>query len=87
MAKVKVTITLDRSKVAAAQALTGVTSTSEVIDVALERLVHTERLKADIEAYRRAPATTEEVELTTLASWEDLADETDWAALYGGDVS
>ena len=39
MAKEKATITLDRAKAAAARALLGVESTSEVIDMALDQLI------------------------------------------------
>ena len=57
MAKQKVTITLDRSKADRARSLLGVSSTSEVIDLALDRVINAERLRRDIDAYRRVPAT------------------------------
>jgi hypothetical protein len=60
MAKEKVTITLDRAKAEAARGLVGAASTSEVIDIALERLLRAERLRRDVEAYRRFPQTVEE---------------------------
>jgi len=82
MAKEKVTITLDRAKAEDARSLLGAVSTSEVIDVALERLIRAERLRRDIAAYRRTPPTDEEVELALLAATAGLADETDWEALY-----
>lgn len=85
MAKEKVTITLDRAKADAARNLVGAQSTSETIDIALDRLVRVERLDRDIEAYRRTPPTTEERALAA-RSWAapppPLGDETDWAALY-----
>jgi len=87
MAKDKVTITLDRAKAAAARALVGVDSTSEVIDLALDRLVRAERLRADITAYRRVPPTQAEVDLASLADTTGLADGTDWEALYTDEPS
>jgi len=77
-----VTITLDRSKAEDARSLLGGGSTSEVIDLALDRLIRAERLRRDIAAYRRVPATDEEVELALLAATTGLDDETDWEALY-----
>lgn len=82
MAKEKATITLDRAKAAAAQALMGANSTSEVIDIALDQLIRTERIRTDIAAYRRVPPTGDEVELATLGDMSGLDDDTDWEALY-----
>jgi hypothetical protein len=82
MAKDKVTITLDRAKAELARGLVGAASTSEVIDVALERLIVAERLRRDIVAYRRVPQTSEEDALAAHAAAEGLADDVDWAALY-----
>jgi hypothetical protein len=82
MPKEKVTITLDRAKAEDARALLGAVSTSEAIDLALERLIRAERLRRDIAAYRRSPPTDDDVELALLAATADLADETDWEALY-----
>ena len=87
MAKDKVTITLDRAKAAVARELVGVDSTSEVIDLALDRLVRAERLRADIAAYRRMPPTQSEVDLALLADTSGLADDTDWEALYADEPS
>jgi hypothetical protein len=81
MAREKVTITLDRSKAESARALVGAASTSEVIDVALERLIRTERLRRDVAAYRRLPPTGAEAELALLDA-ADLDDTTDWELLY-----
>jgi hypothetical protein len=85
MAKVKVTITLDRAKAAEAQAITGARSTSEVIDRALAQLIRAERLRSDVAAYRRQPPTQEEVDLALISDTSGLADDTDWAALYADD--
>jgi Arc/MetJ family transcription regulator len=86
MAKEKVTITLDRRVAEEAQALTGAHSTSETIDIALNRLVRAERLRRDILAYQQTPPTAEERALAGLADFAALAeDDTDWAAVYGLD--
>jgi hypothetical protein len=71
MAKEKVTITLDRSKANRARALLAARSTSEVIDLALDRLIDAEQLRRDPEAA-----------IAFLADTRALADDTDWEALY-----
>jgi hypothetical protein len=81
MARQKVTITLDRSKAESARSLVGATSTSEVVDIALDRLIRLERLRRDVMAYGRVPPTTSDVELALLAGNVAL-DETDWESLY-----
>ncbi len=82
MAKAKVTITLDRKKADQARALVAARSTSEVIDLALERLIDSERLRQDIAAYRRIPPSGSEKRIGQLAATNGMADETDWEALY-----
>jgi hypothetical protein len=87
MAKEKATITLDRAKAAAARALLGVESTSQVIDMALDQLIRAERIRADIAAYQRVPPTQDEIALASLDDTGSIADDTDWAALYTDDLS
>src|SRR5260370_418000 len=82
MAKDKVTITLDRRKANDARSLVGASSTAEVIDIALERLIRAERKIRDVAAYRRPPATKQEDDLALLSDAGGLADETDWETLY-----
>lgn len=83
MAKRKTTITVESHKVDEARRLTGAASTSATIDVALDRLIRTERLRRDVAAYAATPPTDEEVALAAVEpSWDALADDTDWAALY-----
>jgi hypothetical protein len=82
MAKVKVTITLDRSKANDARALVGASSTSEVIDIALERLIRAARKSKDLAAYRRLPPTKQENDLAFIGDAGGVADETDWESLY-----
>jgi len=86
MARDKVTITLDRSKAHVASELVAATSTSEVIDLALDRLIRSERLRRDVAAYRQVPPTEAEMQLADLAQ-SDLDDDTDWEALYPDDGS
>jgi hypothetical protein len=86
MAKEKTTITIERRKVDEARRLTGSSSTSAIIDLALDRLIWSERLRQDIAAYTGSPPTAEEVALAAIdPSWSDLTDDTDWEALYADD--
>lgn len=85
MAKEKVTISLDRRKADKARALVAARSTSEVIDLALERLIDSERLRRDIAAYRRVPPNDSEGRIAEFAETSGLADETDWEGLYRED--
>jgi hypothetical protein len=85
MAKDKVTITLDRTKASQARSLVGAGSTSEVIDLALDRLIRAEQLRADIAAYQRVPPTEAEAQLAAVGDLSALDDDTDWEALYGDD--
>jgi hypothetical protein len=83
MAKEKVTITLDRAKADAARHLVGAASTSQVVEIALERLLRTERLRQDVRAYRRLPQTAEERGLAEQGDSVGLQDDDiDWEALY-----
>jgi hypothetical protein len=82
MAKQKVTITLDRAKAESARSLVHAGSTSEVVDLALDHLIRTERLRHDVAAYRRVPPTSDELELAEFAEAPRLDDDTDWEALY-----
>ncbi len=86
MAKQKVTITLDRVKAQEARLLVGSASTSEVIDVALGRLIRAERLRRDIDAYRRLPPTDTDLLVALQADTSGMADDTDWEALYGDEA-
>ena len=80
--KQKVTITLDRAKADEARLLVGSANTSEVIDVALGRLIRAERLRRDIDAYRRLPPNDTDLLVALQADTSGLADDTDWEALY-----
>lgn len=86
MAKQKVTITLDRAKADEARLLVGSANTSDVIDVALGRLIRAERLRRDIDAYRRLPPTDTDLLVALQADTSGLADDSDWEALYDDQV-
>ncbi|MGI9120549.1 MAG: hypothetical protein ACR2G7_10605 [Acidimicrobiales bacterium] len=84
MAKEKATITLDRTKVEAARTLIGGRSVSEVIDVALGRLIRNEQLRRDVEAYSCQPPTGDEIALADLPVSLDLDDDdVDYETHYG----
>ena len=54
--------------------------------MALDQLIRGERLRRDIAAYTGSPPTDDEVALAAVTPpWSDIADDTDWDALYGGD--
>lgn len=82
MAKEKVTITLDRRQVDEVVRLTGATSTSSAIELALRHLIKVERLASDLRAYELHPSTPFEKSWGELSQdWSDLADDTDWDAV------
>jgi hypothetical protein len=83
MARTKTTLTVDRHKLDQARQLTGAPSASAAVDVALTELIRTERLRRDVAAYTARPPTDDEIALTRApVTWSDLADDTDWDALY-----
>lgn len=83
MAKEKATITLHREKVDEARSLVRASSTSEVIDIALDRLIRIERLRRDVSAYRNIPVGDDELAIAAFGDDIGLADDTDWAAICG----
>jgi hypothetical protein len=83
MARRKVTITVEQEMVDEARRLSGIQSVSGVIDEALDRLIRAEGRRRDVAAYTRNPGEGDEAALAAVApSWDDLADNTDWEALY-----
>jgi len=83
MAKRKATITVDGEKLAEARRLTRGSSNSGTIDIALDRLIHQERLRHDLAAYAKHPPSDEDAALAqSSVDWRELADDTDWTALY-----
>lgn len=84
MARSKATITLDREKAERARELAGADSISDVVDLALERLVAEIRLRRDIAAYRNEPLSEAERALGNVPVAFDLDDDdVDYEALYG----
>jgi hypothetical protein len=84
MAKEKVTVTIDRAKVATARRLIDGSSTSQVLDVALSRLIATEQTRRDVEAYLARPFTGDELTVADLPVEFDLDDDAvDYDDLYG----
>ncbi len=84
MARNKATIMLDRDKAERARGLTGAASISDVVDVALERLIRAADLRRDIAAYRAAPLTDDDRAVGDLPVAFDLDDEdVDYDAVYG----
>ncbi len=83
MAREKVTIMAEREKIARVRELTGTQSASDAIDVALNALLRNERIRNDVAAYVAHPPTAEEIAIAHhRPNWSDLADDTDWEALY-----
>ncbi len=79
-------MTVDQRKVDEALRLVGATTTSAVIDISLDKLIRTERLRADVLAYTSQPPTDAEIALAATApSWSDLADDTDWDSVFPAD--
>lgn len=85
--RTKATLTLDREKVARAGALISRTSMSDVVDVALDRLIRSEELRRDVAAYARQGPAQDEIGLGELPVRLDLADDdVDYEALYGAEA-
>ncbi|MGI8807301.1 MAG: hypothetical protein ACR2KK_05585 [Acidimicrobiales bacterium] len=84
MAKTKASVSLDPVKVAQARELLGGPTLSEVIDIALARLILGELERQHVAGYVRQPPERDE------DAWADverdpsgIADDVDWADLYG----
>ncbi len=84
MAREKATVTLDREKVRSAMTLSGQRTMSDVIDLALDRLIHGEQLRHDVAAYLGRPPTDDEMAVVDLPVRLELGDlDIDYEALYG----
>lgn len=84
MAKAKVSVTLDAAKVAQARALLGASTVSELISVALDRLIADELDRAHAAGYLRRPPTEDEQAWAEVRrDPSEVADDVDWARLYG----
>jgi Arc/MetJ family transcription regulator len=82
--RLKTTVSIDRDTLSSASQLLGLTSTSEVVDIALDRLVRSERLLRDLRGYLATPPTEEALLLAELEVRFDLGDDdVDYDAVYG----
>ena len=81
MAKSKLSISVDQEKLDRAQALVPTESVSELIDVALQRLIDQERERQHVKGYLRKPASGSVVRLAEVPR-QPFDDDIDWAALY-----
>ncbi|MGH9000829.1 MAG: hypothetical protein ACRDY7_15725 [Acidimicrobiia bacterium] len=84
MPKEKTSVTLDPVKVRRARELVPARSVSELLDLALARLIEGELEWRHVDGYLRHPPEGDEL------AWAerprdaaDVADDTDWAGLYG----
>jgi len=84
MSKTKASVSLDPVKVAQVRELLGGLTLSQVIDIALERLIVGELERRHVAGYLRQPPDHDEV------AWAEverdpsgIADDVDWADLYG----
>lgn len=77
-------VTLDPTKLARARELVDAKSTSDVLDQSLDRLIEDELDRIHAAGYRRVPPTRDELAFAEAArDPAAIADDTDWAALYG----
>lgn len=84
MSKTKASVSLDPTKVAQARELLGTPTLSELIDIALDRLIVDELERRHVAGYLRQPPDHDEdawAEARRDAS--GIADDVDWASLYG----
>lgn len=86
MAKTKVSVTVDPAKVAQARRLVAGTSLSQLLDLALDRLILDELERAHVAGYLTQPPGPHD------EAWADaerdpagISDDVDWARLYGVD--
>ncbi len=83
MAKDKTSVTLDADKVRRARELVATKSVSELLDLALSRLIEDQLERRHVDGYLRLPPGSDELEWANLPrDGSGVADDTDWAALY-----
>lgn len=84
MSKSKASVSLDPAKVAQARELFGGRTLSEVIDIALARLILGELEQRHVAGYLRLPPDRDENSWAELErNPTEIADDVDWADLYG----
>ena len=86
MARQKLSVAVDPAKLSRARQLVPAASVSELFDIALGRLIDDALEQRHVDGYARRPAGGDEVALAEAPrSGADVADETDWASIYGSD--
>jgi len=84
MSKTKASVSLDPAKVAQARELCGVATLSELIDVALQRLIVEELERRHAAGYLRLPpGHDDDAWAEVQRDSSGIADDVDWATLYG----
>jgi hypothetical protein len=81
VSKSKLSVTLDPKTVERARALVHVSSVSELLDVALDRLIRTEEERQRVAGYVRVPVEDDFVSFAQ-SPRDAIVDDVDWAALY-----
>lgn len=83
MAKSKMSVTLDSNKLERAQSFIRAASVSELLDVALARLIDDELERRHVDGYVRMPVDEEPEPWDGMRRDPALEDDVDWASLYG----
>ncbi len=83
MSKTKISVSLDPGTLAQAQALTTSASVSELLDVALKRLIKEELERQHVAGYEKMPVGDEFASWANMDRIPESDNEVDWAALYG----
>lgn len=75
---------LDRAKADEARSYSDATTTSDIVEIALEAFIERARLDHDIAAYTRQPLGDDERAITAMPITFDLGDDdVDYEAIYG----
>lgn len=83
MAKSKISVSLDSNKLERAQSFIHAASVSELLDVALCRLIDDELELRHVDGYVRTPVNEEHEPWAGMRRDPALEDDVDWASLYG----
>ncbi len=83
MAKTKISVSLNPATLAQAQALVASGSVSDLLDVALHRLIDDELVRQHVAGYEKLPVGAEFSGLANTVRVRESDDDVDWAALYG----
>ena len=83
VSKTKISVSLDPGTLAQAQALAPSASVSELLDVALKRLINEELERQHVAGYEKLPVGNEFTKWANISRIPETDNEVDWAALYG----